>query len=237
MSDQPREALLKRLEGMEQMPTIPIVLAPLLRYLEQPLDQLEVQQVVDLISQDKSLAAQCLHMANSATLRTLADRGQHPKRGSRPGSAAHARHRRFLFRADTAAQRKNHHGSRGVLGALPGLRTGLPPVCPQNRIFRPRQGVSRRFAPRHRNRRSFVDIAPRIRRHPPTGAGTQHIPCTKRSSRLWDASLRNWEDGCGDAGISLPISSRPSVAIMIAPAQPPIAILWLSLHSVTCCAA
>jgi len=65
MSDQPREALLKRLEGMEQMPTIPVVLAPLLRYLEQPLDQLEVQQVVDLISQDKSLAAQCLHMANS----------------------------------------------------------------------------------------------------------------------------------------------------------------------------
>ena len=65
MSAQAKEALQKRLEGLEQMPTIPVVLAPLLRYLEQPLDQLEVQQVVDLISQDKSLAAQCLHMANS----------------------------------------------------------------------------------------------------------------------------------------------------------------------------
>jgi len=57
--------LLQRLETLEQMPTIPVVLAPLLRYLEQPLDTLEVQQVVDLISQDKSLAAQCLHLANS----------------------------------------------------------------------------------------------------------------------------------------------------------------------------
>ena len=65
MSQQPRKILRKRLEGLEQMPTIPVVLAPLLKYLEQPLDQLDVQRVVDLISQDKSLAAQCLRMANS----------------------------------------------------------------------------------------------------------------------------------------------------------------------------
>jgi len=63
---EPRESVLrKKLETLEEMPTVPVVLAPLLRYLEQPLDALEVQQVVDLISQDKSLAAQCLHMANS----------------------------------------------------------------------------------------------------------------------------------------------------------------------------
>ena len=55
----------QRLESLSEMPTVPVVLAPLLRYLNQPLDSLEVQQVVDLISQDKSLAAQCLHMANS----------------------------------------------------------------------------------------------------------------------------------------------------------------------------
>jgi HD-like signal output (HDOD) protein len=65
MSDRLQAALQKRLSGFDEMPTIPVVLAPLLRYLEQPLDQLETQQVVDLISQDKSLAAQCLHMANS----------------------------------------------------------------------------------------------------------------------------------------------------------------------------
>src|SRR5271155_6277068 len=65
MSEARASGLRKRLENLENMPTIPVVLAPLLRYLEQPLDTLEVQQVVDLISQDKSLTAQCLHMANS----------------------------------------------------------------------------------------------------------------------------------------------------------------------------
>jgi len=64
MSNQTME-LQKRLEGLDQMPTIPVVLAPLLKYLDQPLEKLEIQQVVELLSQDKSLAAQCLHMANS----------------------------------------------------------------------------------------------------------------------------------------------------------------------------
>src|SRR5258708_7286431 len=65
MNDQPKEVLLKRLEGLEQMPSIPVVLGPILRYLEQPVDHMDMQEVVDLISQDKSLAAQCLRMANS----------------------------------------------------------------------------------------------------------------------------------------------------------------------------
>jgi HD-like signal output (HDOD) protein len=60
-----KQAILQRLAGMERMPSLPIVLTPLLRYLEKPLEQLEVQQVVDLISQDKALVAQCIHMANS----------------------------------------------------------------------------------------------------------------------------------------------------------------------------
>jgi HD-like signal output (HDOD) protein len=57
--------LLKRLEGLHQIPTIPAVLAPLLRYLQQPVEQLDVQKVTDMIAQDKALAAQCLQMANS----------------------------------------------------------------------------------------------------------------------------------------------------------------------------
>jgi HD-like signal output (HDOD) protein len=61
----PRESLCKRLDGLHQIPTIPAVMAPLLRYLQQPLEQLDVQKVTELISQDKSLAAQCLQMANS----------------------------------------------------------------------------------------------------------------------------------------------------------------------------
>ena len=65
MSSQPREILLKKLDGLDRMPSIPAVLTPLLNYLEQPIESLQIQRVVDLISQDKSLAAQCLHMANS----------------------------------------------------------------------------------------------------------------------------------------------------------------------------
>src|SRR5437868_2924740 len=60
------EILLKKLENMEEIPTLPIILNPLLKYLEQPLDSLDVQKVADLIAQDKSLAAQCLHLANSS---------------------------------------------------------------------------------------------------------------------------------------------------------------------------
>jgi HD-like signal output (HDOD) protein len=60
-----KHTLLQRLEGLRQIPTIPAVLVPLLRYLQQPVEQLDVQRVTDLLSQDKSLAAQCLQMANS----------------------------------------------------------------------------------------------------------------------------------------------------------------------------
>jgi HD-like signal output (HDOD) protein len=57
--------LMTKLEGLQHMPTIPAVLAPLLRYLQQPMEQLDVGKVADMIAQDKSLAVQCLQMANS----------------------------------------------------------------------------------------------------------------------------------------------------------------------------
>jgi HD-like signal output (HDOD) protein len=60
-----KQVLMQRLEGLRQIPTIPAVLAPLLRYLQQPVEQLDIQKVTDLLAQDKSLAAQCLQMANS----------------------------------------------------------------------------------------------------------------------------------------------------------------------------
>jgi HD-like signal output (HDOD) protein len=60
-----KQVLLQRLDGLRQIPTIPAVLTPLLRYLEQPVDQLDAQKVTDFLARDKSLAAQCLHMANS----------------------------------------------------------------------------------------------------------------------------------------------------------------------------
>jgi len=57
--------LLERVKDLKQIPTIPAVLAPLLRYLEQPVEDLDIQKVTDVIAQDKALAAQCLRMANS----------------------------------------------------------------------------------------------------------------------------------------------------------------------------
>lgn len=60
-----RSLLLSRMEGLRQMPTVPAVLQPLLAYLELPTEQLEVQKITEMIAQDKSLAAQCLQMANS----------------------------------------------------------------------------------------------------------------------------------------------------------------------------
>lgn len=65
MTASTKTSLLSRIEGLRQIPTIPAVLAPLLRYLQQPLEQLDVHRVTDMIAQDKALAAQCLQMANS----------------------------------------------------------------------------------------------------------------------------------------------------------------------------
>lgn len=60
-----KATLLKQLQGLNQIPTIPAVLAPLLRYLQQPVEDLDVHKVTEMIAQDKALAAQCLQMANS----------------------------------------------------------------------------------------------------------------------------------------------------------------------------
>ncbi|MBZ5679065.1 MAG: HDOD domain-containing protein [Acidobacteriia bacterium] len=60
-----KQTLIRKLEELHQIPTIPAVLAPLLRYLQQPVEQLNVHKVTDMIAQDKSLAVQCLQMANS----------------------------------------------------------------------------------------------------------------------------------------------------------------------------
>ena len=65
MTASPTNPLLEKLASARELPTIPAVLVPLLRYMEQPSDTLDIQQLVKLISQDKSLAARCLQMANS----------------------------------------------------------------------------------------------------------------------------------------------------------------------------
>jgi putative nucleotidyltransferase with HDIG domain len=60
------EALRARVKNLEAMPAMPAVLGPLLQCLELPAEQIEIEKVTDLISRDKSIAAQCLRMANSA---------------------------------------------------------------------------------------------------------------------------------------------------------------------------
>jgi HD-like signal output (HDOD) protein len=97
---------------LHQIPTIPAVLAPLLRYLQQPVEQLDVQKVTDLLSQDKSLAAQCLQMANSP----LFGRAQNVQ--SLRGAVMSLG---FRHVSDIAM-------SCGVLNMLPSEKTSLDPV-------------------------------------------------------------------------------------------------------------
>ncbi len=62
MSEHP---LLAKLRTLRELPTLPVVLIPLLRHLEQPLELQDVHKIVQLIEQDKTLAARCLQLANS----------------------------------------------------------------------------------------------------------------------------------------------------------------------------
>jgi len=43
-----------------------VILRPLLRCLDQPVEQIDVDRIVELVSYDKTIAAQCIRMANSA---------------------------------------------------------------------------------------------------------------------------------------------------------------------------
>jgi len=60
-----REELLRKLDKADTLPSLPAAVAPLITYLQQPLDSLQVGEVTRLISQDESLTAKCLQMANS----------------------------------------------------------------------------------------------------------------------------------------------------------------------------
>jgi HD-like signal output (HDOD) protein len=60
------EALRSRVKNLEAMPPMPAILGPLLQCLELPPEQIEIEKLTELIARDKSIAAQCLRMANSA---------------------------------------------------------------------------------------------------------------------------------------------------------------------------
>jgi HD-like signal output (HDOD) protein len=57
--------LRKRVEKLRSLPSSPAVLKPLLHLLHQPPDEIEIDQVVQLVSYEKTIAAQLLRIANS----------------------------------------------------------------------------------------------------------------------------------------------------------------------------
>jgi HD-like signal output (HDOD) protein len=61
-----RELIRERVAKLNSVPTVPAIIRPLLHYLERPVDQVEVRRIVDLVSCDESISAQCLRVANSA---------------------------------------------------------------------------------------------------------------------------------------------------------------------------
>jgi len=65
MNPQALEQLRPKIEALETIPTIPTIVLPLASLLQRPLDEVRVEQVVELVSCDGTIAAQCMRMANS----------------------------------------------------------------------------------------------------------------------------------------------------------------------------
>lgn len=60
------ERVRTRIRSIESLPALPVVLRPLVQTLDRPVEQVDVDRVVELVSYDKTIAAQCVRMANSA---------------------------------------------------------------------------------------------------------------------------------------------------------------------------
>jgi len=65
MNSEVRQELQKRVQRLRSLPTSPVILQPLLELLRQPSEKIEFKRVVELVSYEKSIAAQCLRIANS----------------------------------------------------------------------------------------------------------------------------------------------------------------------------
>jgi HD-like signal output (HDOD) protein len=65
MMNEQLEKLLPRIKALDTLPAIPMIIQPLLSMLQLPPDQMDLEKVAQLVSYDKSIAVQCLRMANS----------------------------------------------------------------------------------------------------------------------------------------------------------------------------
>ena len=59
------EDIWPKIKALEAMPGVPTIVQPLASMLQLPPDQVDVEQVVELVSYDSTIAAQCLRMSNS----------------------------------------------------------------------------------------------------------------------------------------------------------------------------
>jgi HD-like signal output (HDOD) protein len=59
------EQIRPKIEALEAIPTVPAIVLPLASMLQLPLDRVDVDKVVELVSYDGTIAAHCLRMANS----------------------------------------------------------------------------------------------------------------------------------------------------------------------------
>jgi HD-like signal output (HDOD) protein len=67
------DILTQRIKQVANLPAMPAVLSRLCETLSQKSNQIDIDKVVEQISYDKSLAAQCLRLANSALFRQRGD--------------------------------------------------------------------------------------------------------------------------------------------------------------------
>jgi HD-like signal output (HDOD) protein len=67
------DILTQRIKQVENLPAMPAILSRLCETLSQKNNQVDIDKVVEQISYDKSLSAQCLRLANSALFRQRGD--------------------------------------------------------------------------------------------------------------------------------------------------------------------
>ena len=65
MNEEQRRQLKAEVAKLDSISTAPVILQPLLGMLRLPVDDIRIDKVVELVSRDGGIAAQCLRMANS----------------------------------------------------------------------------------------------------------------------------------------------------------------------------
>jgi len=58
-------AIRPKIASLDSMPTIPVIIHPLVKMLQTPPEEVNIEKVVELVSCDATIAAQCLRAANS----------------------------------------------------------------------------------------------------------------------------------------------------------------------------